>query len=575
MLAGIWIRLRSTIVLSIAVLASAQSGLRSPQFVDATSRSRVRFVTKASHTTEKYLIETMGAGVAVLDFDGDGWMDLFFVNGAKLQGPMPPGAEPDKHEPAYWNRLYRNNRDGTFSDVTERAGLTGSGYGMGVAAGDYDNDGNVDLYVTAYGHNTLYHNNGDGTFTDVTLKAGVAGAGWSTSAGFFDYDRDGLLDLAVVRYLQWDFSMDIWCGDRRANLRAFCHPDVFQPATYLLFHNNGDGTFTDVSAKSGFGKAPGHGLGMAFNDFDGDGWPDVAVANDAVAQQLFHNQGDGTFREEGLSAGIAFDDNGRTFSGMGIAFADYANDGTPGIVVTTLANQGYALFQNRNRLYTYVTEPSRLGEISLRHSGWGVSWLDFDNDGWKDLFVAQSHVMDNIERTEPGLHYAEAPLLARNVGGRFIDVSASAGQPFQEAMAARGSAVGDLNNDGWEDLVINCNECGAKILLNGGGNGNHWFTVDTVGTVSNRDGLGARVRLVSEAGKQQWAYVSRAGSYLSSNDKRVHFGLGSERLVRLIEVTWPSGIVQKIVNVTADQMITVREPLQKTEKGPRQRKEVK
>jgi hypothetical protein len=505
----------------------------------------------------------MGGGVAIFDFDGDGWMDLFFVNGAKLQDPMPPGAAPDKRDPAYWNRLYRNNRDGTFTDVTEHSGLRGAGYSMGVAAGDYDNDGHVDLFVTGYGHNTLYHNNGDGTFTDVTAKAGVGGSGWSTSAGFVDYDRDGLLDLAVVRYLTWDFSMNIWCGDRSANLRAFCHPDVFRPATYLLYHNNGDGTFTDVSAKSGFGTKPGHGLGIAFNDSDGDGWPDIAVANDAVAQQLFRNGGNGTFHEEGLTAGIAFDDDGRTFSGMGIAFDDYDNDGSPDLLVTTLANQKYALFQNRHGVYDYVTGQSRLGDISLRHSGWGAGWLDYDNDGWKDLFVAQGHVMDNIEQTEPGLHYAEPPLLARNVGGRFTDVSASSGKPFHEAMAGRGSAIGDLNNDGFEDVVINCNEGNAKILMNGG-NGNHWLTVDTVGTVSNRDGLGVRVHIVSEGGAQQWGYVSRAGSYLSSNDKRVHFGLGTERKVRSLEIIWPSGTVQKITGVAADQIITVREPARKT-----------
>jgi hypothetical protein len=537
----------------------AQPAKRLPQFIDATAKSQIRFVTRASHTKQKYLLETMGGGVAIFDFDGDGWMDLFFTNGAKLQDPMRPGVEPDKRDPVYWNRLYRNNRNGTFTDVTEHAGLRGAGYSMGVAAGDYDNDGHVDLFVTGYGHNTLYHNNGDGTFTDVTAKAGVAGSGWSTSAAFVDYDRDGLLDLAVVRYLKWDFSMNIWCGDRSANLRAFCHPDVFPPATYLLYHNNGDGTFTDVSAQSGFGKAPGHGLGIAINDSDGDGWPDIAVANDAVAQQLLRNNGKGAFKEEGLADGIAFDDDGRTFSGMGIAFDDYNNDGAPDLVITTLADQKYALFRNRNGAYDYVTGQSGLGDISLRHSGWGIGWLDYDNDGWKDLFVAQSHVMDNIEQTEPGIHYAEAPLLARNVGGRFADVSTNSGEPFHQTMAARGSAVGDLNNDGLEDLAINCNECNAKILMNGG-NENHWLTVNTVGSISNRDGLGARVHIVSEAGVQQWGYVSRAGSYLSSKDKRVHFGLGPERKVRLLEVIWPSGTVQKLMNVAADRIITVREP---------------
>jgi enediyne biosynthesis protein E4 len=550
--------------LVVVVLALAALGeelqRRLPAFRDDTVKSGVRFVTRTSHTKQKYLIESMGGGVAIFDFDGDGWMDLFFVNGAKLRDPMLVGAEPDKQDPAYWNRLYRNNRDGTFTDVTERAGVRGTGYSMGVAAGDYDNDGRVDLYVTGYGHNTLYHNNGDGTFTDVTAKAGVAASGWSTSAGFFDYDRDGLLDLAVVRYLQWDFTMNVWCGDRRANLRAFCHPDVFRPATYLLFHNNGDGTFSDVSDRSRFGKAPGHGLGIAFNDSDGDGWPDIAVANDAVAQQLFHNEKNGILREDGLNAGIAFDDDGRTFSGMGIAFDDYDNDGSPDLVVTALANQKYALFRNRKGLYSYETDRSGMAAMSQRHSGWGVSWLDYDNDGWKDLFVAQGHVMDTIEQTEPGLKYKETALLARNINGKFEDVSATSGEPFREALAARGSAVGDLNNDGFQDLVIACNECGTKILMNEGGNGNHWLTVDTVGTVSNRDGLGARIHLVMESGKQQWGYVTRTGSYLSSIDKRVHFGVGVEHRARLLEVVWQSGTVQQLRDVAADQIIVVREP---------------
>ncbi len=554
-------RFHFSVILRVGtLLAAVQAGERLPRYIDKTAEGGVRFITQASHTSRKYLLESMGGGVAVFDFDGDGWMDLFFVNGAKLQDPMPAGAEPDKRDPIYWNRLYRNNRDGTFSDVTERSGLRGSGYGMGVAAGDYDNDGRVDVYVTGLGGNRLYHNNGDGTFTDTTAKAGVGAGGWSTSAGFIDYDRDGYLDLAVVRYLQWDFSMDVWCGDRRTNMRAFCHPDVFRPATYLLFHNNGDGTFTDVSAKSGFGNSPGHGLGIAFNDFDGDGWPDIAVANDAVAQQLFRNGRDGTFREEGLTDGVAFDEDGRTFSGMGIAFDDYDNDGWPDLMATDLANQKYALFRNKSGVYMDFTEQSRLGAISLRHSGWGVSWLDYDNDGWKDLFVAQSHVMDNIEQTEPGLHYKETPLLARNTGGKFTDVSSVSGEPFHQVIAARGSAFGDLNNDGFEDLVVTCNQCPTKILMNSADNGNHWLSVDVAGTVSNRDGLGARIHLVSEGGLQQWSYVTRAGSYLSSSDKRVHFGLGKERTVKLLEVTWPNGIVQRLANVPADQMITVKEP---------------
>jgi len=338
----------------------------------------------------------MGAGAAMLDYDNDGSLDLFFVNGAALRDPMPPGSKPDKSDPRYWNRLYKNNRDGTFTDVTVQAGLRGEGYGMGVAVGDFDNDGRPDIYVTNLDRNTLYHNNGDGTFTDVTAHAGVGGSGWSVSACFVDYDRDGRLDLIVTRYLDWDFSRNVYCGEKRPGYRAYCHPNEYQPVTHLVFHNNGDGTFTDVSKKCGLGAVPAKGLGIAIDDFDRDGWPDIVVANDSFPEQLFRNNRDGTFTEVAAEFGMAFDEDGKTFAGMGIDFADYNNDGWPGVFVDALASQRYALFQNRQgRSFDYVSGPAGISRITVSHSGWGAKFVDYDNDGWKDLFVAQGHVMDS------------------------------------------------------------------------------------------------------------------------------------------------------------------------------------
>ncbi|MDQ2777483.1 MAG: CRTAC1 family protein [Acidobacteriota bacterium] len=528
---------------------------------DVTSQSGIRFRTQASRTSRKYLVEAMVGGVAMLDFDGDGLMDLYFVNGAALQDPMPPGGRPDKSDPKYWNRLYRNNGDGTFTDVTVKAGVQGAGYGMGAAVGDYDNDGRPDLYVTNYGRNILYHNNGDGTFSDVTDAAGVAGEGWSTGAMFIDYDRDGKLDLAVSRYLTWDFSKDIFCGDNKPGYRAYCHPDQFPPISHLLYHNEGGGKFKDVSRESGFSGHPGKGLGVAMNDYDGDGWPDIFVANDSAPQQLFHNLHNGKFEEVALVSGVAYDEDGHVFAGMGTDFADYDNDGWPDIFVNALANQRYALFHNIKGMFSYISGPSGLGSASQAHSGWGAHFADFDNDGWKDLFVGQGHVMDNIELTQPYTHYLEPPLLLRNAGGRFQDISASAGSVFHESIAARGVAFGDLYNNGSVDVAINCDD-GPAIIARNRGNANHWLTVDTEGVRSNRDGIGARLHLVSENGREQYAMVSTAGSYLSASDKRVHFGLGSVKRVSSIEIRWPSGIVQKLSDVPVDRILHVREPRQ-------------
>ena len=538
----------------------AQAEPKLPTFIDVATRVGVRFLSQASHTSRKYLPESMVGGVAMLDYNKDGNLDLFFVNGAALADPMAAGQQPDKSDRRFWNRLYRNNGDGTFTDATEAAGVQGHSYGMGVAVGDYDNDGFPDLYVTNVGRNILYHNNGDGTFTDVTGKAGVAGDGWSAGAAFVDYDRDGRLDLIVTRYLDWDFS-EIWCGEHRPGYRAYCHPDQFKPVTHLVYHNNGDGTFSDVSKKCGIGGAPGKGLGIAVNDFDRDGWPDILVANDSFPQQLFRNNHDGTFTEAALALGVAYDDDGKTFAGMGVDFADYDNDGFADIFINSLANQRYALFRNqKGHSFDYVTGPSGVARITLLHSGWGARFIDYDNDGWKDLFVGQGHVMDNVQLTEPSVKYREPLLLMHNRAGKFDNVSARSGAPFQQPLAARGVAFGDLNNDGLMDIAINCNDGPGMVLLNQGGNGNHWLLVNTVGTISNKDGIGAALRLVGESGLEQFGYVSTAGSYLSASDKRVHFGLGRDRMARLLEITWPSGTVQRLEKIPADQILTVREP---------------
>ena len=527
-------------------------------FVDITTRSHVAFAGQASHTAKKYLVETMGSGVALFDYDNDGLLDIFFVNGAPLSDPVAKDAIPQKTGPKYWNRLFHQKRDGTFEDVTEKAGLQGIGYGMGVAVGDYDNDGYEDLYVTAYGGNRLYHNNGNGTFTDITEKSGTGGNGWSTSAAWVDLDNDGLLDLVVLRYLQWDFG-DIWCGEHREGYRSYCHPDLFPAISPLVYHNDGNGHFTDVTAKSGLNK-PGKGLGIAIADFDRDGKIDIVMANDSMFEFLYRNKGDGTFEEVGMQAEIAVDGDGRTYAGMGVDFQDYDNDGLPDLVITNLANQRYALYHNNgDSSFSYDSFISGFGGMTLLHSGWGIRFLDYDNDGHKDLLVAQGHDLDTIELNFPQLHYKEPMLLARNTGHGFVDVSARSGEIFHEAWAGRGMAIGDIDNDGRLDAVVTTNDAPAYVLHNETATDNHWITISLVGHRSNRDGIGAEVKVTTAAGSQS-ATVSTAGSYLSSSDKRVHFGLGGENTIKSVRIQWPSGVIQTLENVRVDQILTVDEP---------------
>jgi enediyne biosynthesis protein E4 len=521
---------------------TSQFEIRSPRGID--------FILQNSPTQQKYLIETMPGGIALLDYNNDGLLDIFVVNGGRISSHMSAPDNFDRHDPRYWNRLYRQNKDGSFTDVTEQAGLANAGdgnYGMGVAVGDYDNDGYPDLYVTSYGKNVLYHNNGDGTFTDVTAKAGVAGGGWSVSAGFFDYDNDGKLDLFVTRYMEWDTQHSKDCG---GNFHTYCPPGEFPRTTDLLYHNRGDGTFEDVSQRSGIAAKKGHGLGVAFADYDGDGFTDIYVANDGMQQYLFHNNGNGTFAEVGLEAGAALNLDGGPLSGMGVVFQDYDNDGLPDVIVTTLPRQTYAVFHNDGKgsfsdrgLQTGITM------LSGVTAGWGVGLEDFDNDGQKDLFVAQGHVLDNVEKIDPSLHYLEPPLLALNRGGRFEPADPGT----QALFAARGTAFGDLNNDGSVDIVTTVLGGPIQVFMNRGSTG-HWLSITLHGTRSNRDGFGARVQV-----NGQTRFATTAGSYESAIDKRLHFGLGTAKSAK-VEVFWPSGSRQVLNDVVADQFLEIREP---------------
>jgi len=512
----------------------------------------LEYTLQNSPTSLKYLIETMPGGVALLDYNNDGLLDIFLVNGGRIRGLMQQPDDFNRHNPLYWNRLYRQNRDGSFTDVTSQAGLANAGdrnYGMGVAVGDYDNDGYPDIYITNFGKNILYHNNGDGTFTDVTAKAGVSGGGWSASAGFLDYDNDGKLDLFVTRYLDWDTKRSRPCG---VVVRQYCPPGEFPPVPDILYHNRGDGTFEDVSVKSGIAAKRGNGLGVAFADYDGDGFPDIFVANDVVEQFLFHNNGDGTFTEHGLDSGVALTADGMKLSGMGVVFQDYDNDGQPDIVVTELPHQLQTIFHNDGHgLFSDQSLREGFGTLSGVTSGWGVGLEDFDNDGWKDLFIVQGHVMDNVEKLDSSLHYLEPPLVALNHKGRFEKADAGTATP----VAGRGAAFGDLNNDGWMDAVTTVLGGHPQVFVNNGGK-QRWLTIILRGTRSNRDGFGARVQV-----NGQTRFATASGSYLSSNDKRLHFGLGSAETAKL-DIIWPSGVHQTLSNIRVDQFMEIQEPAQ-------------
>lgn len=558
-------RLAGTSLLVACGLAGlpATSGVT---FSDVTSAAGVTFRHAASKTTAKFLPETMGGGVAIFDADGDGRLDLFFTNGAAITPRTTTSSPPVKREPRFWNRLYRNGGNWRFDDVTGRSGLAGTRYDFGAAVADYDNDGDPDLHVTGLGGNTLYRNDGRGRFTDVTTAAGAVVPGWSSSAAFVDYDHDGWLDLYVGRYLAWTWESNPVCLAADGITRAYCHPQHFAPVPGTLLRNDGDGTFSDVSGASGIGAHAGKALGVAIHDYDRNGWVDLFVANDSVPQFLFRNTGRNSFVESALEAGVALDDDGRSFAGMGTDAGDYDNDGWPDVLVTTLSLERYALFRNAGRGgFVYASHATGVGRATLQNSGWGTKFLDYDNDGRADIFVAQGHVLDTVSRARQGFDYLQPPLMLRNAasapstGATFVDASASLGPAFLRPAAGRGAAFADLDDDGDVDIVVANLDAPPAVLRNDGGNAGNWLAVSLRGTRSNRDGIGALVTIVGADGRRRTAISSTASSYQSASDGRVHFGLGSAETVAGVEVRWPSGTVQVLKNVAANRILEIVE----------------
>jgi enediyne biosynthesis protein E4 len=526
-------------------------------FEEIAGRSGLVFVSNSSPTPNKNQPETMVAGVALLDYDNDGYLDVYFVNGAAI-----PSLK--KETPQFWNRLYHNNRDGTFTDVTEKARVEGDGYGIGAATGDYDNDGWTDIYVVNVTRNELFRNNHDGTFTDVTDKARVSGGildgkkMWSVSAAWLDYNNDGLLDLFVSNYCKWEVNKDPFCGPN-PGLRAYCHPQNYGALPNTLYRNNGDGTFTDVSAETGIGEHPGKGMGAAIADYDGDGFTDIFVANDTYPNFLFHNLKGKKFEEVALEGGVAYSQAGQPLSGMGVDFRDADNDGRADIWHTSVENESFPLYQNRGAgQFVDRTIPGLLA--GTRHmSGWSNGIFDFDNDGWKDLFVARGNVLDNIAQFSDRT-YGEPNTVFRNLAnGKFEDASSKAGPDFQKAAPHRGAAFGDIDNDGRVDAIVTVLNEKAKYFHNISRNNNHWILLKLIGRKSSRMALGAQVRITGEDGLKQYNEVTTAVGYACSSDSRVHFGLGASRTIREIEIRWPSGIRQTLGNVAADQILEIQE----------------
>jgi enediyne biosynthesis protein E4 len=541
--------------LKAAQLAKTQDTPAIPvRYTDVREAAKITFQQDSTQTEEKYYLETMGTGVAWIDYDQDGLMDVYFIQSAATDIYKPP--HPLR------SALYHNNGDGTFTDVTDKAGVGGEGhYGQGVAVGDFDNDGYPDLYVTGYGRAILYHNNGNGTFTDITAKSFVGDeGGWSTSAGWFDYDKDGWLDLVVTNYIDWNAKNNIWCGERRPGYRSYCHPGNYKGQHIKLYHNNHDGTFTDVSDASGVGKPEAKGMGVVLADFNNDGWPDIAVANDSWPNFLFLNKHNGTFEDVSLVSGMAASEDGRYEAGMGIDAADVDGDGWMDLYITHLDFELNRLYRNsHDGTFTDETFRSRIGNKAVLLSGVAMKFLDYDNDGWNDILQLNGAMLDNVSLYHGEVSYKEPLLMYRNLGkGEFDKVSDSLGPDFIHPIVGRGLATADYDNDGDIDIVTNNRGDFPSLLRNDGGNANHWLTVQLIGTKSNRDGIGASLKLTA-TGFVQVEQAKGGMSYMSASDPRIHFGLGKRMKIESLEITWPSGQVDRLTNVPVDQIIAFKE----------------
>jgi len=528
----------------------AQTTPKRPGFVDAAPRSKISYKSNNSPGNRKYFPRPMCGGIAVFDLDNDGRMDLFFTNGARLP-------ELKKSDPSYYNCLLHQRADGTFADVTAAAGLAGKDldFNFGVAVGDYDNDGYEDLFVCSAGRNALYHNNGDGTFTDVTAASGIGGKPANTlsvAAAWFDYDNDGLLDLVVSNYTFWNPQIDIHCtmGDKD----YYCDPRRYPSVPPRLYRNLGHGKFEDVTERSGLAKTPGKGMGISIADFNNDGWPDIFIANDTEPNSLFINQGNGTFEEKGLELGVAYNDSAHAGSSMGSDAKDYDNDGNVDIFYNNLMGQVWQLLRNRNNLFMFPYA-SKIQTLSLPFSGWSNGFIDYNNDGWKDIYSANGDV-DQVNDKSP-----QHDTMFENVGGKtFVDVSGEMGADFLRKGYQRGSAFGDLNNDGAMDIVVTSLNETPRILMNSADSGNHWLVLSLTGHQSARDAVGAKVKLTTASGRVLYNHVSISVGFMSSSDKRVHFGLGDETKIASIDIRWPSGIQQELKDVAADQFLKLDEP---------------